>query len=178
MDVVIDAEQFFTRLDRLKRHWISHKHEFWEGADAVCIPMGSMKDQNVDYSKSSSMHMYLLGYEFPDSLFVLTSTKLFFMAAQKKVNFVEAIKNDEKFPITTLVKTKDEDANRDHFKTILDEIKKGGGSKLGSLMKAAFEGKFIASWIDYTSEAIEVVEAGRGFGSLLSVKDPIELVCA
>jgi nucleosome binding factor SPN SPT16 subunit len=173
--IAIDADQFFSRLNGIKTHWLAHKNDMWEGADALCVPMGSVKDQDVVYSKSSSVHLYLLGYEFPDSLLVLTPTKLFFMATQKKIALLETIKDDSKFPIETLVKTKDQAANRENFKTIINEIKSTGGSKLGTLVKDNFEGSFVPSWNDTVqSDLLDAVEISRGLGYVLSIKDAAE----
>ena len=177
MDITIDADIFFNRLDAIKSHWLAHKEDIWGGADALCIPMGSVKEQDVVYSKSSSLHLYLLGYEFPDSLIVITPDRLYFMATQKKIAYIETLKDENKFPIVTLVKSKDEAANRENFKVIINDIKGHGGKQLGTLLRGDFDGRFVPSWNDAVqSDLLDTVDISRGLGYILSIKDAAEQV--
>ena len=89
MDVNINAEKFFQRLERLQTHWTTHKSTSWGGSDAICIPLGSAAGKEMNYSKSSSMHLYLLGYEFPDSIMIITRNSFHFMATAKKCSYLE-----------------------------------------------------------------------------------------
>jgi len=41
MDVTIDADKFFERMDRLFVDWNTHKNSAWGGAEALCIPLGT-----------------------------------------------------------------------------------------------------------------------------------------
>ena len=40
MEVSIDSEKFFSRIERLYEEWNSHKASAWGGAEALCIPLG------------------------------------------------------------------------------------------------------------------------------------------
>ena len=178
-DVAIDGDLFFSRLERLQNDWLANKDvDVWgDNADVICIPMGSSKDQDAVYSKSSAMHLFLLGYEFPDSILILTKTALYFMATSKKIAYLEAIRKEDKLPLKFFQKTKDDVVNRDNFKAILDEIKSSSTSfKMGTVLKAQFEGKFITSWIDVLrEESVTTTEISKGLGLFLSIKDTSEL---
>ena len=177
-DVNIDSDLFYSRLERLQRDWLTNQDlDVWgDGAEVICIPMGSSKDQDVVYSKSSAIHLFLLGYEFPDSLFILTKKCLYFMATSKKIAFLEAIRKEDKIPMKFFQKTKDDAVNRDNFRAILDEIRTSNSLKMGTILKAQFEGKFINSWMDVLkTEGVETTEISKGLGLFLSVKDKSEL---
>ena len=42
MEVSIDADKFFARIDRLFTEWNNHKASTWGGAEALCIPLGNL----------------------------------------------------------------------------------------------------------------------------------------
>lgn len=179
MEVVIDSERLFSRLERIRQHWQANKDDLYSGADALCVPMGSAKEQEGVYSKASSMHLYLLNYEFPDSLILLVDSKLYFMATAKKNSYIEAAAAENKntsIEIITLLKSKEEDANREQFRVLFKAIK-GAGSKLGTLLKLDAAGRFIQQWNEMVkSSGCELVDISRGLGMLLAVKDETELV--
>eukprot|EP00842_Homolaphlyctis_polyrhiza_P000747 jgi/Hompol1/1673/HPOL_002486-RA len=53
------------------------------GADALCFMVGSGEDAPV-YSKSLALQTWLLGYEFPDTIIVVTDKKILFLTTAKK----------------------------------------------------------------------------------------------
>lgn len=177
MEVIINSEQFFLRLNKIITSWLNNKEDLWDNSTILCIPMGAVKDADVVYSKSSAFHLYLLGYEFPESLIIITTTIFYFITTQKKAAYLEAIKDDTKFPIKTYYKTKDENANKEMFKEILNTIKKTDGNTLGTIVKGEFEGRFIPSWNEVVAaEGFRPVDITRGLGLILSIKDTTELV--
>lgn len=179
MEVTINAEQFYSRLNKLHSHWLTNKTTpYYDNCNYLCIPMGAVKGADVIYSKSSAIHLYLLGYEFPESILILTTNKLYFITTQKKAIYLEAIKDDNQaIKIETLYKTKDEDANKELLRKFLQNLKKNYGTSMGTIVKGDFEGKFIPLWNECVqSESITTVDITRGLGVILAVKDATELV--
>jgi nucleosome binding factor SPN SPT16 subunit len=88
-DVKIDSELMFKRLERLQTNWLSHQSSDWNGVNAICIPMGTSNAEEVNYNKSSAFHLYLLGYEFPDTIMILVKNKFYVMAHPKKCGYIE-----------------------------------------------------------------------------------------
>lgn len=179
MEVVIDAELFASRLKRLHSAFTSNK-DAWNGADVLCIPMGASSEEELNYSKSSALHLYLLGYEFSDSILVLTKNTVCFMATAKKCGLIEAAiqtKPVEGLKFEFFKKTKDEGMNKEAFNAILSIIRKSGCTKVGTLLKGDFPGTFIPAWrealIDSTIPTGEIAPA---LGAMFSVKDAEELV--
>lgn len=179
MDVSINAERFFQRLERLQTHWTTHKSTVWGGSDALCIPLGGASGKEMSYSKSSSMHLYLLGYEFPDSIIIITRNSFHFMATAKKCSYLEVAFKDTTSSVSVnfLKKEKDEGVNRENFHSLLAVIRKGGGKRLGSLFNGEYDGSFIPMWMEMVQQSqIEMFEIAAGLGLFFASKDEGELV--
>jgi nucleosome binding factor SPN SPT16 subunit len=176
MEVVIDAERFFTRIDRIQQHWQANKGEEWSNADAICIPMGAAKDNEVVYTKSSAMHLYLLGYEFSDSILVILKSKIYFMATEKKIAYFQNVIDINKIPLKVLTKTKVDIENRSKFREIINAIK-SSGSTIGIPLKGEYPGSFIQAWNEELASAgLTTVDISRGLGVILAMKDETEQV--
>ena len=179
MEVKVDAELFSSRLKRLLTNFVSNKESLWSNADALCIPMGSSSEEELNYSKSSALHLYLLGYEFADSIFILTKSVCCFMATEKKCGLIQdALKvhavDGLKFEF--FKKTKSEVDNRSCFDSMLSVIRKAG-SKLGTLLKADFQGVFIPQWHEALARSnLTTVEIATNLGTFFAAKDENELV--
>jgi len=174
--VQINSERFFQRLERLQTNIASHKVSVWGNADSICIPMGSSND--ALYSKSASMHLYLLGFEFPDSIMVLTKGNFYFMATAKKCDILKTALTGASSSTTLhfLEKTKDEGQNTENFNVIINAIRKSG-KKVGTLLKAEFDGSFVPAWSRSLEQSlIETFEIASAIGLFLSIKDESELV--
>jgi len=179
MEVIIDAELFSTRLKKLHTSFISNK-EAWNGADVLCVPMGASSDEELNYSKSSALHLYLLGYEFSDSILILTKNTVCFMATAKKCGLIETAiqtKAVEGLKFEFFKKTKDEGSNREAFNAMLAIIRKNGCTKIGTLLKGSFPGIFIPAWTEAVAHStIPTGEIGSALGAAFAVKDSDELV--
>lgn len=181
MSAEINVTRFFERLERLQTDWMTHKSSIWGGADAICIPFGSApkEDENdLIYSKPSAIHLHLLGYEFPDSIIVITRSNFYFMATAKKCQYLETLVGKHStITVNLLNRTKDELQNRELFNTLMGAIRKGGGKTLGMISKGEFYGSFVPSWKNFVTESeIETFEISPALGLLLSVKDEQEMV--
>jgi nucleosome binding factor SPN SPT16 subunit len=177
-DITLNAERFYARLERLQTDWMSHKSGAWGGSDALCIPLGAVGDE-INYSKSSSFHLFLFGYEFADTLIVITRNNFYFMATQKKCNMLEKdlVGKHDTIKLHLLVRSKDEGQNREYFNELGNAIRKGGGKRLGSLFKAEFPGNFIPTWINFVDMSqLEKFDIAPALGLFLSTKDETELV--
>lgn len=181
MSVSIDADRFFSRVKRLGEHMATHKGDLYEGSESLCIPLGT-SDESVPYSKSASMHLYLLGYEFPNSLMLMTKGHFYFMATPEKCEYLKSTilaKQDENTNIKVhlLERTKDSGQNREMMHDLLGAVRKNHGSKITSLFKTDYQGKFIPEWMEMVKgSGLDMVEATPALSHLLSTKDDSELV--
>lgn len=181
MEVQINAERFYLRLRRLIKHWVSEKMTMWGGSDALCIYRGSRGDDDdtTNYTKSAAIQLYLLGYEIPDSIIVITKNAFWFMATEKKCKLLESSlgAGGEGISFNVLQRTKDEGLNRERYNALLGVIRKGGGSKVGSLFKEKFSGDFIGAWMNSVDlSQIEKIDIAAPLGHFLSIKEADELV--
>ena len=77
-DVQIDAQIFWERLNKLHRSWNSARSEggaegaAWATADALVVDAGA-NQEDILYSKSSALQIWLFGYEFPNTILVICS---------------------------------------------------------------------------------------------------------
>lgn len=178
-DVNINAEKFFSRLERIQTHWTTHKSTVWGGSDAICIPLGADNGDDMLYSKSSSMHLYLLGYEFRDSIIIITRNSFHFMATAKKCSIIETAFQgiENAINVSFLKKEKDEGVNRENFHNLLAVVRKGGGKRIGSLFSAHYDGTFIPSWIELVQQSqLDMFEIAPSLGLFFAEKDEGELV--
>ena len=174
-DVAVNAERFFQRLERLQAHWKAHKSEYWKGADVLCIPAGTT-DADATYSKSASLQLYLLGYEFSDTIILITSKSVHVIATAKKCTILEVLTKVENAPATVqlIKKEKDEGVNRENFHNLLSVVRKAG-KNIGSLFKQEFAGTFVQSWMELVkSSTIDMVDIADGLGMFFAVKDDVE----
>lgn len=177
MEVTIDHEKFFERVTRLQEMWTQQKSSLWGGADAICIPLGSAEN-DVNYSKSSSFHIYFLGYEFPDSILMITRNNVYFMATAKKCSYLEKdlLGKSDTINIHILKRGKDEGMTREQFNELANAVRKSGGKAIGSLFKGEYAGTFIPSWMDFVNQSqLEKVEIATPLSFFFSVKDESEL---
>lgn len=178
MDIAIEASRFHDRLIRLRDHWLQHLEDKWGNSGAICIPMGAASDTDV-YSKSSAVHLFLMGYEFPDSIILITKTTFYFMAAQKKCNYLQSLTAEVgsgTLKVILLPKSRDELQNREHFRSMV-QVVKSNDKKLGTLTRGSFQGDFIASWNGFLeSSHVETTDVGGALGYLLSTKLDSEMV--
>lgn len=192
MEVTIDEAKFHERLSRLRDHWQREcaageaEAAGWGGAaSALCVPMGAATDGDALYSKSAALHLYLFGYEFPDSIIIITRTNFLFMAAQKKCGYLQHLVAAAPAPTNLKVslyhKTKDEASNRENFHQMFQLMKASLSGKqaqrLGGLPKAAFEGDFVPAWVAFLEKSgVETVDISAGLGAFFAQKDDVEIV--
>lgn len=178
-EVKIDSELMFKRLERLQTEWLSHQSSDWGGSNGICIPMGTSSSEQVNYSKSSAFHLYLLGYEFPDTIMIMLKNTFLVMAHPKKCGYIEraaAEKPGHSIAVKCFPKGKDDAQNKENFGHLISAIKANGGAKLATLIKGDFPGSFIPSWTSALNDGgIESFECAAALGKMLSVKDDSEI---
>jgi len=87
----INLENFSKRLKVFYDHWKEHKSDLWSSSDAIAIATPPPSD-DLRYLKSSALDIWLLGYEFPETIIVFMHTQIHVLCSQKKANLIGTLK--------------------------------------------------------------------------------------
>lgn len=158
-----------------RSHLLPHtSSSVWNRAESLSFHRGAVSDN--PFQKSSILHLWLFGYELPDTVLLLRKDgHVSFLASKKKCAFVEpAVKAYHGGKLELLVKQKDN--NEGHYDTLAaPNLEKTIGVFLkerdGNQENA---GTIVAGWEARLKEA-NVVDLTHGLSFVLSVKDETEL---
>ncbi|KAF1829833.1 SPT16-domain-containing protein [Decorospora gaudefroyi] len=179
-DIVIDKALFQDRLGNLVAKWKADKRsgdQVFHGASSIVTLVGKASEPGT-YLKPAAFQLWLLGYEFPATLFILTPDLLQIVTTKKKASYLEPLKGG-KVPVEILVRGKDAEENKKQFQTCLDTMKKAG-KKVAVLSKDNTTGAFADEWKAAFADAgfkeeDQVDLASIMSNAALSVKDEKEL---
>ncbi|CAN9284746.1 unnamed protein product [Alternaria alternata] len=179
-DIVIDKALFHERLNNLVTKWKADKRsgdQVFQGASSIATLVGKASEPGI-YLKPAAFQLWLLGYEFPATLFVLTPDLLQIVTTKKKASYLEPLKGG-KVPVEILVRGKDAEENKKQFQTCLETMKKAG-KKVAVLKKDNANNAFANEWKAAFDEAgfkdeDQVDLASIMSNAALSVKDEKEL---
>ncbi|KAL2007163.1 hypothetical protein VTN00DRAFT_8601 [Thermoascus crustaceus] len=179
-EIVIDKTSFFNRLSSFYAAWKADRRSgnpVFGGVGSIVILMGKTDEAN-SFQKNNAMHFWLLGYEFPATLFVFTTEAMYVVTTVKKAKHLEPLKGG-KIPVEILAITKDPEQKAKAFEKCLGIIKEAG-KKVGTLPKDTASGPFADEWKrvfgDISKEVEEVDIAPALSSAAFSVKGPEELV--
>ncbi|TVY36366.1 FACT complex subunit [Lachnellula occidentalis] len=178
-DIKIDKNLFQERLSHFVSAWKADKRSgdsLFGGASSILVLMGKT-EESAQFQKNNAIHFWLLGYEFPATLFLFTLDTLYIVTTAKKAKHLEPLKGG-RIPIEVLVRGKDAEANEKLFLKITDSIK-SAGKKVGVLPKDTSSGPFINEWKkvygDISKDIEEVDVAPALSAAALAIKDENEL---
>ncbi|BFZ61011.1 FACT complex subunit spt16 [Saitoella coloradoensis] len=180
-DIQLDAKTFHRRAKHLFSTWKASggDDDAFAGADSLLVVLGSSNEENP-YQKSSSLHTWMLGYEFPAMLMLFSKEdeKITFLTSASKAKLLDGLeKANDKVDMEILRRTKDDAHNEGLFKQIVEQIPKIG-KKVGIFAKDTLQGKFVTEWQKvYNPKDLDVdeVDVSAGMASVVAVKDEQEL---
>ncbi|CAN0857324.1 FACT complex subunit SPT16 [Linum grandiflorum] len=181
----IDLDKFATRLKALYSHWYNNKVDMWASADALAIATPPASE-DLRYLKSSALNIWLLGYEFPETVMVFMKKQIHFLCSQKKSILLEPVKRPAKdaigVDVVMHVKMKNDDGGSlmDSIFCDIHAIPKAdsGGPVVGHIAREAPEGKLLETWSQKLgNDGFQLVDISAGLSDLFAVKDNDELMC-
>ncbi|OAA69513.1 transcription elongation complex subunit [Cordyceps fumosorosea ARSEF 2679] len=179
-EVKIDSALFQERINSFVTSWKNDLRArdggLFQGATSLVVLMGKVEDI-PEFHKNNAVHFWLLGYEFPTTMMLLTTETLYVVTTPKKAKHLEQLKGG-RFPIEVLSKGKDADANAKMWKMITDKIHECG-KKVGTIARDTSKGPFIDEWKKVYADSckdLEEIDLSLALSTYaFSVKDENEL---
>uniref|UniRef100_A0A6N2LUJ3 FACT complex subunit n=1 Tax=Salix viminalis TaxID=40686 RepID=A0A6N2LUJ3_SALVM len=153
----------------------------WGSSDVIAIATPP-PSEDLRYLKSSALNIWLLGYEFPETVMVFMKRQIHFLCSQKKASLLEVVKKParevEGVDVMMHVKAKT-DNGTDLMEAIFRAIRSQPGADeqaapvVGHIVREAPEGNLLETW----SEKLK----GAGFelaDLMLNVKKAAFLTCS
>ncbi|KAE8678035.1 FACT complex subunit SPT16 [Hibiscus syriacus] len=181
----INLDNFSKRLKAMYSHWNEHNAELW-GSSCVFAVATPPPSEDLRYLKSSALDIWLLGYEFPETIIVFTKKQIHFLCSQKKASLLEVVKKSAKeavgADVVMHVKAKSDDgvALMDAiFKSINVQCKGSENDSpiFGCIAREAPEGKLLETWAEQLkSSGFQLTDVTNGLSDLFAVKDKEEVM--
>lgn len=180
----IDLDNFCRRLKVFYSHWRANKSSVWGSSDAVAVATPPQSD-DLRYLKSSALNIWLLGYEFPETIMVFMNKQIHFLCSQKKALLLEVLKKSAResmgAEVVMHVKAKNNDGTTG-MDAILDAIRSQAkldgldSPVIGHVVREAPEGNLLEKWVEkLKSSNLELADITNGLSDLFAVKDGLEL---
>ncbi|KAJ7963221.1 FACT complex subunit SPT16 [Quillaja saponaria] len=180
----IDLNTFQTRLKMLYSHWEEYRSEQWGSSDVIAIATPPASE-DLRYLKSSALNIWLLGYEFPETIMVFMKKQVHFLCSQKKASVLEVVKKSAKeavgLDVLMHVKAKNDDGTALMdiiFRAVRAQSKVDGHDtpRVGCISREAPEGKFLETWAEKLKNTnFHLTDVTNGFSDLFAVKKNDEL---
>eukprot|EP00262_Sarcandra_glabra_P002090 TRINITY_DN12346_c0_g1_i1.p1 TRINITY_DN12346_c0_g1~~TRINITY_DN12346_c0_g1_i1.p1 ORF type:complete len:1072 (+),score=240.95 TRINITY_DN12346_c0_g1_i1:261-3476(+) len=180
----INLDNFTKRLKALYSHWKELKSDLWGSSNAISIATPPTSD-DLRYLKSSALNIWLLGYEFPETIMVFMDKQIHFLCTQKKAALLDTIKKSAKdavgADVVTHIKAKNDDGS-ELMDVIFRAVRAQSKSDehdlpvVGYIAKEAPEGKLLETWAEkLKGSKIQLADITNGFSELFAVKDDTEI---
>ncbi|XP_061360509.1 FACT complex subunit SPT16-like isoform X1 [Gastrolobium bilobum] len=180
----IDLNAFQTRLRTFYVHWDEHKTVLWGSSDAIAVACPP-PSEDLRYLKSTALNLWLLGFEFPETIMVFMKKQIHILCSQKKASILESVKKPAKeavgVDLVLHVKPKNDDGTAlmdAIFHAIRAQSKADGhdASTVGYISREAPEGKLLEVWADKLKNTkFHLNDVANGLSSLFAVKNNEEL---
>lgn len=173
----INLENFAKRLKLFYSHWDENHEDLWSSCEALAIATPP-PSEDLRYLKSSALNIWLLGYEFPDTIMVFMKKEIHFLCSQKKASLLDVLKKTSKeavgAEITIHVKPKNDDGTG-----LMDKIFEAArthSNSFGYIAREVPEGNLLEIWDEKLKNAgFQLADVTNAFSDLFAVKDNVEI---
>ncbi|KAF8078147.1 FACT complex subunit SPT16 [Lyophyllum atratum] len=180
MLVELNKQLFNSRVKRIYDAWNSAKNDddynSIAEADALLIAAGDPASEDEPMRKSTCLQQWLLGYEFPSTLFLLQKDKIWILCSASKAKYLAQIENSAHIPIEILAQGKEKDAPNNALPQFAEAY--ASKQRVGTLVKESHTGKLVGDWeklVNGMDSKPELVDMSTAVSCFMAVKDTEEL---
>lgn len=180
----INLDNFSKRLKMLYSHWNQYNSDVWGDCSAIAIATPPVSE-DLRYLKSSALNIWLVGYEFPETIMVFLKKQIHLLCSQKKASLLDVVKKSAKeavgVEVVMHVKAKNDDGTglMDKIVSAINDHPKSSGRDapvVGHISREAPEGKLLETWNEKLKNAnFEFFDVANAFADIFAVKDDTEL---
>ncbi|XP_071700392.1 FACT complex subunit SPT16-like [Rutidosis leptorrhynchoides] len=128
---------------------------------------------------SPSLNIWLLGYQFPETIMVFTDKQIHFLCSQKKASLLDVVKKAAKeavgVDVVMHVKANNDDGST-QMDSILQTIESCDSPVLGHIAREVPEGKLLEKWAEkMKSSGLQLIDITNELADLFAVKEASEL---
>ena len=116
-EIEIKGKTFFEKIQRLSRPFLNEKQEF----EALMFSLGVVKDESMQ-PKTSSLHLWLMAYEFSETIMILTKNKVVFLTSKRKKLLLENMekpKDCESFDLEVILREANQEKQNENFDQLI-----------------------------------------------------------
>ncbi|KAF8965271.1 FACT complex subunit SPT16 [Flammula alnicola] len=180
-DTQLNKTVFAARVKRIFECWATAKenedYESISDADALLLVAGDPTSDDEPMRKGSCFQQWLLGYEFPSTLFLFQKNKISILCSASKAKILSQIENAVKsVTIEILARPKGKDVSNEALPKFLAQYT--SAKRVGSLVKENPSGKLVSEWqsvVNESSSKPELIDMTPAISALMAVKDDEEI---
>ncbi|KAF9567635.1 FACT complex subunit SPT16 [Agrocybe pediades] len=180
-DTQLNKSDFAARVKRIYDSWAAARdNEDFESiidVDALLLIAGDPTSDDEPMRKGSCFQQWLLGYEFPSTIFLFQKTKISILCSASKAKILSQVENAAKdVKVEIFARPKGKDATNDALPNFFALY--AATKRVGTLVKETPTGKLVTEWqtlVDGSSTKPELVDVGPAVSAFMSVKDEEEL---
>ncbi|KNZ75316.1 FACT complex subunit SPT16 [Termitomyces sp. J132] len=181
MLVELNKALFNSRIQRIYDGWNSARNDddysSIADADAILLVAGDPASEDEPMRKGTCLQQWLLGYEFPSTLFLFQKDRISILCSASKAKILSQIEHSAgSVKIEILAQAKGKDAPNDSLSKFVEVY--ASQTCVGTLTKESHSGKLVGDWealVKGLESKPEIVDIGPVVSSFMAVKDSEEL---
>ncbi|CAA7267953.1 unnamed protein product [Cyclocybe aegerita] len=182
-DTQLNKLAFASRVKRIYDAWAdARQNEDYESiadVDSLFLIAGDPTSDDEPMRKGSCLQQWLLGYEFPSTLFLFQKSKISILCSASKAKILSQIENAAKpIVVEIIARPKGKDVPSDALPRFHGAYT--SAKKVGVLLKESPSGKLVSEWQALVDGAVtkpELLDMTPAISTLMAIKEDEEMKC-